>query len=57
MSEIPVHLRAHFKEELETLNLRLQRILFQAPASHSDLHSEFHINQNKSFLTVFCQDY
>lgn len=57
MSEIPVHLRAHFKEELETLNLRLQRILFQAPASHSDLHSQFHINQNKSFLTAFCQDY
>lgn len=49
MSEIPVHLGTDFKEELEALNLGLQRILFQAPASHFDLHSELHINQNKSF--------
>lgn len=40
--------RTHFNEELETLNVRLQSMLFQAPVSCFDLHFIFHINQNKT---------
>lgn len=42
-------LRTHFNEELRTLNLKLQSMLFQAPVIRFDLRSILYINQNKMF--------
>lgn len=42
-------LRTPPNEELRTLNLKCQNMLFQAAVIHIDLHPVFHRNQNNMF--------
>lgn len=42
-------LRTHSNEQLRTLNLKCQNVLFQAAAIRFDLLSIFHRNQNNMF--------
>lgn len=44
-----VLLRTHSNEELRTLNLKCQNVLFQAAVIHFDLLSICHKNQNNMF--------